>query len=756
MIIETKPSDISVIGETKEIKTTIDPRNLEYLTTLLSSNLYSNPESSFLREIVSNAWDSHVEAGNTDEPVIIIFKSDDASKTITIRDYGTGLSPEEFEELYCSIGSSTKRGSNKYTGGFGLGKFSCLACTDTVYITSYYNGMSRMYIMNKSGNNIVTNLVCETPTKERNGLSVQIEVKELTRYMQWLSDLVFFPNLYVKNDIQKGSNYDYYGSKFDYFDNARIQTFNDSKIKRFKHFAVCSERIDKTILLGNVLYPFDKNKIFKDWEDPDFDKINNIWTTFCGMGYVALSFDIGELEITPNREELIYSTKTINAVRSRLKQAEDEIIECLGNALQNTDFDNLMDYCKTLYDVHYFNFFDEKFTSNEENTDIPLNWDTLIYTNKNLTYKGKKLSEIELKTAKSCWQSSLPGVNSRFEYKKFHYINFLSTSSIHPKLILAADTNLTASLKGFISSKYYGKCITILNYRTVDEYVANAAPYSKKDFDVSFAKVFFTDFIASVPVLSSSDEEFIKYKEGIRAAAKSLEKPASKKKVLVTYYEGYRVRTIRYDNLDALIRDMKIFKDEARKKGLYFVTTAQDVNFAATHAAELLNHRYISVTKENYKKLMKLNLPYVKDHMEVFNLKRIRVYAAVYKVANSSFWSVLPSLIKILPNHLAEKADKILTLKYKSKEFEYIFEREDCRAALANVDSEVYDIVNEIIPYYNIYSDLLKESGRLHSESHFYLMSWIIMKQKLFRLNFKAYEKLKNNNFIKLLEKCVK
>ena len=138
MKIDTSQSNIEVIGDVKEFKTSIDPKNLEFITTLLSSNLYSDPEQSFIREIVSNAWDSHVEAGTTDIPVIIRFRRFDGKYGVTIRDYGTGISPERFKEIYCNIGSSTKRETNDYIGGFGIGKYSSLACSNTVYITSYY------------------------------------------------------------------------------------------------------------------------------------------------------------------------------------------------------------------------------------------------------------------------------------------------------------------------------------------------------------------------------------------------------------------------------------------------------------------------------------------------------------------------------------------------------------------------------------------------------------------------------------------
>lgn len=122
MIINSTGSTKVTIGDTKEYKTTIDVENIDFIATLLSSNLYSDPESSFIREIVSNGWDAHVEANNTDTPIVVKVSRDANnyySHHITIRDYGTGLSKEDFENIYCKIGTSTKRASNDYLGCFG-------------------------------------------------------------------------------------------------------------------------------------------------------------------------------------------------------------------------------------------------------------------------------------------------------------------------------------------------------------------------------------------------------------------------------------------------------------------------------------------------------------------------------------------------------------------------------------------------------------------------------------------------------------
>ena len=119
MILNTNvQSDVKTFGELSQNRVTIDAKNIDFITQILSSNLYSKPLNSFLREIISNAVDSHKEAG-TKDPIILDIGKNGGNLYFRIQDFGTGISKERFDSIYRFIGSSTKRESNEFIGSFG-------------------------------------------------------------------------------------------------------------------------------------------------------------------------------------------------------------------------------------------------------------------------------------------------------------------------------------------------------------------------------------------------------------------------------------------------------------------------------------------------------------------------------------------------------------------------------------------------------------------------------------------------------------
>lgn len=429
MIIDNKRSGIETFGDVQNFKIGIDPKNIDFITTLLSSNLYSNPEKSFIREIVSNAWDSHVEAGNTDTPVLIIIEDGN----ITIRDYGTGMSPERFNDIYCNIGSSTKRESNDYIGAFGIGHYAPLACSNTVYVTSFYNGTEYQYIMTKVGNSITTSLVLQRDTEEKNG--VQVTVKNILNYSNSfiyrsaLDSIVFFPNVYIKAGTGLNIN-------------------NYAKIKHYKNFAAINRTNVDKILLGNVLYPLDSKNIQERDVLTFLSKINYIGIT--------LKFDIGSLEVTPNREQIIYTDNTKKTIIEKARQARDEINSIIEKLIVK-DYTDFIDFIKA-FDTVQYDFLEEKFVDDLDYRPSVYNYN-IEYSNPLITYKGKKVDTAIVARITSVLTVGFRDVrgviNNNCIYTKLPVkLLYMVRYNYDKILLIDSTTKLSANKKKFLITYY--------------------------------------------------------------------------------------------------------------------------------------------------------------------------------------------------------------------------------------------------------------------------------------------------------------
>ena len=112
---------------------------------MLSDSLYQNKIEAIVRELSTNGLDSHVEKGNIDVPLEVHSPLYDAPY-FSIRDFGTGLSPERVKNVYLFYGGSDRTESNEFTGGMGLGsKTPFCYNTKTFTVDSWYEGVHYCY-----------------------------------------------------------------------------------------------------------------------------------------------------------------------------------------------------------------------------------------------------------------------------------------------------------------------------------------------------------------------------------------------------------------------------------------------------------------------------------------------------------------------------------------------------------------------------------------------------------------------------------
>ena len=306
---QVESKEASYLGNIVENRVGIDRSNIDFITTLLTSNLYSKPLESFLRETVANAADSHVEAGTKEKILMLIQDSQEnlQSKIISIRDYGTGVSPERFDLIYRNIGSSTKRTSNDYIGMFGIGRMSCLALCDVATINSYYNGTKYSYLMYKNGTGINIDKLSEETGNFKNGLEVSVTLEKFDNwdFHKALECLVLFDDLYIQ--------YTGIESQLRQF----IDEFNNRKVKRYKTFSTCDicSRYKNYGSVGNVLYSIDE-------------------TSPMLYSSVITTLPMGEVNITPNREALQFTELTKKTVSKAKQEVLKELQEVLEKKVQ--------------------------------------------------------------------------------------------------------------------------------------------------------------------------------------------------------------------------------------------------------------------------------------------------------------------------------------------------------------------------------------------------------------------------------------
>ena len=721
MIIDSTGSNKITIGQTTEYKTTIDIENLDFIATLLSSNLYSNPEESFIREIVSNGWDSHVEANNTNTPIIVRVKrsTENYCYDITIRDYGTGLSKEDFENLYCKIGSSTKRKSNDYLGMFGLGHLSPLSVSKVVYVTSYYDGIARFYIMTKDGNNITTNLMSETPTNEHNGLEITVKNQYAGKYENALTDLMFFPNVYIDGI------YEY---------------LNKIQIKRFKYFSVASRRVDKKILFGNVLYPLNKDVIPSD--------LLPFYEAICGSG-IVLNFNIGEFTVTPNRESIIYNTKTNELIIKRIKEARDEITSIINPHISK-DFTNPFSYYNLVRGTSAFNFIDNKLVEAYMRSDH-FRFDNSIIPF-NATLKGRSIPVSECITIRRC-EGIVPKyrgviVNDKVytSEKKTWDCNRVINDTNSNVIIIPSDQKLTCYAKSYLTISNIKAVICGLHtYQDyLDEYLQHfQKPSTTEDFII---KACYDYFVSRCKTLDlDTDKEFLEYKEELRKQRKE-NRTVDVKEVILTIAN----KNICWASPNK--RKFGTYKDaldyiKSLKGGIIYrnLDTMQ-----IWEVATYLGYNVIGANKSILKLLSEENFTHriteetIKSNPMLVKLKTLYTSKLQYCIQK-----IHSTFINTLSKDLKEEFYSIKNLVFgRHALIRYVSNNIDS----IPLDENLLNIYNLIAECYEEYANLINNLNIENPSTDINtIISYIIMKNKLYKVGYDCYKQIKENKIISQL-----
>lgn len=282
-------------------KATIAEEDLAIAFSIVSEGFYSDIYGSIVRELSSNCVDAHVAIEST-EPVKIKFSQKENVHFISFIDVGIGMNRKDFEGIFMSYFKSTKRESNAYIGAFGVGSKSPLGYVESFDIITRKDGIERHFILFKVPDEAPSyDMFYEKETSLPSGTEIRFAIPdelnvwdEIRKFKTGIKNqLAYFDNVVVEG-ISYNNHYNIYEGKYFKYRNGGEESDFDKV-----HIA-----------LEKVSYPLNFKKL-------GINEIN------CPIG---VKFEIGELLVTKNRENLRYDNEEVNElIRQRIKLALEEL-----------------------------------------------------------------------------------------------------------------------------------------------------------------------------------------------------------------------------------------------------------------------------------------------------------------------------------------------------------------------------------------------------------------------------------------------
>jgi hypothetical protein len=336
----------TLIGE--EIAMGIDTKSLAFLQKVLT-DLYSDPILAVIREYSTNAWDSHVEAGQK-RPIEVETPSS-LTPFFKVRDYGVGLSVEDMREIYSQYGASTKRGTNAQTGMLGLGCKSALTYTNQFTINSIKDGVKTSVVVSRNADNVGSmQVVFNGPSTEPQGVEISVPINRKD-YNEFRTKAEKFFRVWKPEQVKLNGQAP---------EPMKGEWLND-KICLTEGRSSYSDG-EYAIVMGGVTYNVSRTELFGEQFTSNYLRPNIHTST--GITFFV---DMGEIDFTPSREELHYTTRT----RAKLKALVNDFNATIDKAIA----DDINSQAKPSDVLERY-----------------IQWSKRVYDMpRDLTYKGKKI-----------------------------------------------------------------------------------------------------------------------------------------------------------------------------------------------------------------------------------------------------------------------------------------------------------------------------------------------------------------------------
>ena len=292
--------------------------------SVLSSTIYEDKIKAPIRELSTNAYDAHVEAGCANRPFSVHLPNA-LDPEFRVRDYGISMSHDQIMTLYTTYFASNKRETNELNGCLGLGSKSPFAYTSQFWVTAYKDGKKRHYVATADVDGPRFDQYPTCDTDEDDGFEVGFTVKEddFGRFRDTAEEV--YKYFKTQPDVA--------GVDFEHLEPEKEKVAG-------KFWKYIGKHSNSVAIMGNIGYPIDSS-YFEDESGGYWEKRKNKYCQILYSG-IQIDFEIGELSMTASREGLEYTDEVIQAIKDKLDVV---FVEMQDNI--NKDFEG----CECLYDA---------------------------------------------------------------------------------------------------------------------------------------------------------------------------------------------------------------------------------------------------------------------------------------------------------------------------------------------------------------------------------------------------------------------
>lgn len=287
----------------------IDKNEIQYVKIIpnaivmkiIGSDMYKNAIGTVVRESIANARDASNKA-NVTTP-LKIHCPDMIEPYFEVQDFGTGMSKEVLCEYFANFGASDKRGDDTLIGGFGIGAGSYICYSGQYTITTIQNNYRIVQQFFKDERGMPCHVtLSEGHTDEPNGTTVKISVNEGADFKKFFNEVEHYCR-YLDYPVECNKQ----------INPLKPETFHEQAEFSITKFQTNTQNMG-LIIVGKIPYYFDYNQC----------GINAYYNGVHGIKpeHTILIADIGTVDLIASREELRYTDKTINFIKTRVVEIQ--------------------------------------------------------------------------------------------------------------------------------------------------------------------------------------------------------------------------------------------------------------------------------------------------------------------------------------------------------------------------------------------------------------------------------------------------